>query len=80
MIKEAVAHQAGVSIMPQRIMLEEIAQGRLVAIPMAGPELYRPVGIIHRRKKRFQRVTQEFLKLLCEAPNTVAQIADTDFK
>jgi DNA-binding transcriptional LysR family regulator len=69
MIKEAVAHQAGVSIMPARIMLEEIAQGRLVAVPMAAPELFRPVGIIHRRKKRFQRVAQEFLKLLCEEPD-----------
>jgi len=78
MIKEAVAHQAGVSIMPQRIMLEEIAQGRLVAIPMAGPELYRPVGIIHRRKKRFQRVAQEFLKLLCEAPDAMAPVGHTN--
>jgi len=69
MIKEAVAHQVGVSIMPARIMLEEIAQGRLVAIPIAAPELYRPLGIIHRKKKRFQRVAQAFLGLLCEKPS-----------
>lgn len=68
MIKEAVAHRVGVSIMPARIMLEEIAQGRLVAIPIAAPELYRPLGIIHRKKKRFQRVAQAFLDLLCEKP------------
>ena len=53
MIKEAVAHRVGVSIMPARIMLEEMAQGRLVASPIEAPELYRPLGIIHRRKKRF---------------------------
>jgi DNA-binding transcriptional LysR family regulator len=69
MIKEAVAHQVGVSIMPARIMLEEIAQGRLVAVSIAAPELYRPLGIIHRKKKRFHRVAQEFLNLLCETPN-----------
>ena len=69
MIKEAVAHQVGVSIMPARIMLEEIAQGRLVAVPIAAPELYRPLGIIHRKKKRFHRVAQEFLDLLCEKPS-----------
>jgi len=68
MIKEAVAHRAGVSIMPARIMLEEMAQGRLVAIAIDAPELYRPLGIIHRKKKRFHRVAQAFIDLLCEAP------------
>jgi DNA-binding transcriptional LysR family regulator len=69
MIKEAVAHQVGVSIMPARIMKDEIAQGRLVAIPIAAPELYRPLGIIHRKKKRFYPVAKAFLELLCEKPS-----------
>jgi len=69
MIKEAVAHRVGVSIMPARIMKDEIAQGRLVAIPIAAPELYRPLGIIHRKKKRFYPVAQAFLELLCEKPS-----------
>jgi DNA-binding transcriptional LysR family regulator len=68
MIKEAVAHGSGVSIMPARIMEEEIAQGRLVPIPIAKLELYRPVGIVHRRKKRFHRAGQAFLDLLREPP------------
>jgi DNA-binding transcriptional LysR family regulator len=70
MIKEAVAHRVGVSIMPARAMLEEMGQGRLVAIPIAAQELFRPLGIIHRKKKRFQRVAQAFLDLLCEQPST----------
>jgi len=70
MIKEAVAHRVGVSIMPARAMLEEMGQGRLVAIPIAAQELYRPLGIIHRKKKRFPRVAQAFLDLLCEQPTT----------
>ena len=69
MIKEAVAHHKGVSIVPARVMLEEMAQGRLVAIPIAAPELFRPLGIIHRKKKRFHRVAQAFLDLLCEKPS-----------
>lgn len=69
MIKEAVAHQVGVSIMPARVLLDEMRQGRLVAIPIEAPELYRPLGIIHRRRKRFQKVTQAFLDLLCESPS-----------
>lgn len=69
MIKEAVAHQVGVSIMPARVLLDEMRQGRLIAIPIEAPELYRPLGIIHRRRKRFQRVAREFLNLLCERPS-----------
>lgn len=68
MIKEAVAHGSGVSIMPARIMQEEVAQGRLVPIPIASWELYRPVGIVHLRKKRFHRAGQAFLDLLQEPP------------
>ncbi len=68
MIKEAVAHGSGVSIMPARIMEEEVRQGRLVPIPIAGFRLFRPVGIVHRRKKRFHRAGQAFLELLQEPP------------
>jgi DNA-binding transcriptional LysR family regulator len=67
MIKEAVAHGSGVSIMPARVMEEEIGQGRLVPIRIAGFELFRPVGIVHRRKKRFHRAGQALLELL-QAP------------
>lgn len=65
-IKEAVAHRVGVSIMPHRVMREDIRQKRLAAIRIAGASLYRPLGIIHRKKKRFQPVAQAFLDLLCE--------------
>jgi LysR family transcriptional regulator, transcriptional activator of the cysJI operon len=69
MIKEAVAHGSGVSIMPARVMEEEVAQGRLVPIRIAGFELFRPVGIVHRRKKRFHRAGQAMLELL-QAPSS----------
>ena len=68
MVKEAVAHRVGVSIMPHRVMREDIRQKRLAAIRIAGAALYRPLGIIHRKKKRFQPVAQAFLDLLCEKP------------
>lgn len=68
MIKEAVALGSGVSILPARTMEAEIAQGRLVPIPIGAPNLFRPVGIIHRRKKRFHRAAQAFLDLLQELP------------
>ncbi len=68
MIKEAVAHGSGISIMPARVMEAEVAQGRLVPIPIADFGLYRPLGIVHRRKKRFHRAGQAFLDLLQEPP------------
>ncbi len=66
MIKEAVSHGVGISILPARLMVDDIPQGRLVAIRIEGAQLYRPLGIIHRKKKRFHRVAQAFLELLCE--------------
>jgi LysR family transcriptional regulator, transcriptional activator of the cysJI operon len=68
MIKEAVALGSGISILPARTMLTEIEQGRLVAIPLHAPELVRPVGIVHRERKKFNRAAQSFLELLQEAP------------
>jgi len=68
MIKEAVAHGSGVSILPARVMAAEVAQGRLVPIRITAPGLYRPLGIVHRRKKRFHQAAQAFLDLLLEQP------------
>jgi len=67
-IKEAVALGTGISILPARTMQSEIEQGRLVAIRLHAPDLKRPVGILHRRRKKFSRAAQAFLELLVEAP------------
>jgi DNA-binding transcriptional LysR family regulator len=63
-IKEAVALGSGVSILPARTMQAEIAQGRLAAVRLHAPGLVRPVGIVHRKRKKFNRATQVFLDLL----------------
>lgn len=63
-IKEAVAVGRGISILPARTMQDEIAQGRLAAVPLDAPGLVRPVGIVHRRHKKFNRAAQAFLELL----------------
>lgn len=64
MIKEAVALGSGISILPERVISDEIAQERLIGIPLESPGLYRPVGIVHHRKKRFNQATQAFLRML----------------
>jgi LysR family transcriptional regulator, transcriptional activator of the cysJI operon len=68
MIKEAVALGSGISILPARTMQAEIQRGRLVSIPLDAPDLVRPVGIVHRKRKRFNRAAQCFLELLQETP------------
>jgi len=71
-MKEAVALGTGVSILPVRVLRGDIEQGRLVAIPLEGCTLLRPLGIIHRRKKKFNRAMQCFLELLRELAATEA--------
>lgn len=66
MIKEAVVHAAGISIMPRRVMRDELAQGRIVALALDPPDLYRPVRIVHRRRKVFNQVTAGLLEMLSE--------------
>lgn len=69
-IKEAVILGSGVSIVPARILQSEVADGRLRAVPLASPGLFRPLGILHRKKKRFHRAAQAFLDLLLEPRTT----------
>lgn len=71
-IKEAVALGSGISILPERTMQTEIEQGRLVSVPLHAPELLRPVGIVHRKRKKFNLAAQAFLNLLREQPATRA--------
>jgi DNA-binding transcriptional LysR family regulator len=63
-MKEAVVLGSSISIMPVRVLRNDIEQGRLVAIPITGCTLVRPLGIIHRRRKTFNRATRTFLELL----------------
>jgi DNA-binding transcriptional LysR family regulator len=69
-LKEAVADnaRAAISILPGRVLRNEIALGRLVAVPIDAPGLYRPLGIIHRKKKHFHPAAQAFLDLLQQTP------------
>ena len=63
-MKEAVVLGTSISIMPVRVLRNDIEQGRLVAIPIIGCTLVRPLGIIHRRRKTFNQATRTFLELL----------------
>jgi LysR family transcriptional regulator, transcriptional activator of the cysJI operon len=67
-IKEAVVLGTGISILPARTMQAEIAEGRMVAVRLHAPGLVRPVGVVHRKKKKLNRAAQAFVELLLEQP------------
>ena len=64
-MKEALRLGHAVSLLPAPILREEAAEGRLRVIPLERP-LFRPLGIIHRRRRAFSRAAQVFLDLLRE--------------
>jgi DNA-binding transcriptional LysR family regulator len=70
-IKEAVVLGSGISILPERTMQTEVEQNRLVSIPLHAPELVRPTGIIHRKKKKLTRAGREFLGLVAATEESI---------
>jgi DNA-binding transcriptional LysR family regulator len=69
-IKEAVILESGISILPERTIQTETEQNRLVSIPLHAPELVRPTGIIHRKKKKLTRAGRQFLSLVVGTEET----------
>jgi DNA-binding transcriptional LysR family regulator len=66
MMKEAVALGSGFSILPERILQPDILAGRIRTVPLEDPALYRPLGILHLKRKKMNRATLNFLHLLVE--------------
>ena len=64
MIKEAVALGHGISILPDRTMQNEVEQGRLKVVRLEGPGIVRPVGVVHRKRKKFSSAAKAFLRAL----------------
>ena len=63
-IKQAIATQEGVSILPRPSIRREVDEGVLVAVPIDMPELIRPVGIVHRRHKQLAPAAVALLEFL----------------
>ncbi len=63
-IKRAVEVGAGVAILPEPTMTREVALGTLGMARLNGEKFVRPLGIVHRRGKRFYSNTRDFLDLL----------------
>jgi DNA-binding transcriptional LysR family regulator len=68
-IKQAVQIGAGISILPEPTVRPEVQNGSLASVPLAAPELRRPIGIIHRQRKVFTPTMAKFVALLQQVQN-----------
>mgnify|MGYP006165875417 CR=1 FL=1 len=69
-IKKAVSFGQGIALLPRPSLTEELNSGALVAVPLRGTGLVRPLGLIHHRH-RLSPSTQKFADLLLESSNLV---------
>ena len=72
-IKEAVEVGAGVALLPKPTLLREVKSGALAAVPLAGPGMVRPMGVIIRRHARLSLAAHRFMELLKISGNDGAQ-------
>ena len=63
-VKRAVEIENGISIVPSRTVRQEVASGTLVAIEIANPQLWRPIGILLKRDRTRSPALREFLAQL----------------
>ncbi len=67
-VKRAVEINAGISIVPQATVRQEIAQGLLKAVPIKGTNVIRPLAIIHRKGRVLTPAMKKFIATLTGKP------------
>ncbi len=63
-VKRAVEIDAGVAIVPQATVIQEVNQGSLVAIHFKGREFTRPLAILHRKGRVLTPAMKKFIETL----------------
>ncbi len=63
-IKRAVEINAGVSILPEPAIVQEVASGTIKAVPFSNEPLFRPTGIIVRKGKALSQAGRYCIELL----------------
>lgn len=63
-IKLAVTIGDGYALLPEPTLAREAAAGTLIKIPLAGFEISRPLGILHRREESLSDTAERFIELL----------------
>jgi DNA-binding transcriptional LysR family regulator len=65
-VKRAVEINAGVSVVPQATVLQEISKQTLVAVPFDDGDYFRPLAAIHKKNKVLSPAMKQFIAVLKE--------------
>jgi LysR family transcriptional regulator, transcriptional activator of the cysJI operon len=65
-VKRAVEIDAGISIVPQGTITQEIAKQTLVALPIEDGDFFRPLAAIYKKNKVLSPAMKQFLTILKE--------------
>jgi LysR family transcriptional regulator, transcriptional activator of the cysJI operon len=65
-VKRAVEINAGIAIVPEATVLQEVAKGTLAQVKIESSDLYRPVAAIYRKNKVLSLTMKQFLEALKE--------------
>jgi len=68
-IKRAVEINAGVSILPETVVVQELAAGALKTVPLMNEQFVRPTGILVRKGKIFSPAGKYLIELLRNRAN-----------
>jgi DNA-binding transcriptional LysR family regulator len=63
-VKRAVEVEAGVAIVPQPTVAQEVSKKTLVEVPLEGKNLHRPLAAIYKKNKVLSPALKEFLAVL----------------
>jgi len=63
-VKRAVEIEAGISIVPQATVLQEVAKQTLVEVRIEGVELFRPLAALYKKNKVLSPAMKQFLHIL----------------
>ncbi len=77
-IKKAVEELSGVALLPEPTLRREVRSGSLVAVPLSGARLVRPLGIILRRHHKLGATALRFMDMLRPAGDSHFPGPDTN--
>ena len=63
-VKRAVEIEAGISIVPQATVIQEVAKQTLAEVRIEGVELFRPLAAIYKKNKVLSPAMKQFLHIL----------------
>ena len=67
-VKRAVEIEAGVSIVPEQTVVQEVQKQTLTAITISDAEITRPLAVIHKKNKVLSPAMKQFIAVLKDQP------------